>query len=160
MQTYMRVLRQRVRDSRYAVDERAVAEAVIAHARPRVNADRANGVQPLARLEQQIKQFRLQSRAAPARSVRRATARAASVRRATAGRRQPDTPARVMEFLARQPQSTAGDLAKGLSLGLETVSTCLNQLMNAGDIEKDAAGYSTQRLTRPRRSRRSRPIAP
>jgi hypothetical protein len=145
MQAYIRVLRQRVRDSRYPVDEGAVAEAVLARARPRLNAERANARKRLARLEQQIKQFRVEHRgaAAPARSVRRATARRASTRRATARRRQHDPTAPIMEFLNEHPQSTAGDLAKSLNLDPESVTTSLNQLMIAGDIEKDAHGYST-----------------
>lgn len=142
MKTYIRVLRQRVRASRYAVDEGAVAEAVLARARPRLN---ANARKRLARLDQQIKQFRVENRgaAAPARSVRRATARRASTRRATARRRQHDTTAPILEFLNKHPQSTAGDLAKSLNLDPESVSTSLNQLVIAGDIEKHAHGYST-----------------
>jgi hypothetical protein len=71
MQAYIRVLRQRVRDSRHAVDEGAVAEAVLARAWPRLNAERANARKRLARLEQQITEFRVENRgaAAPARSV-------------------------------------------------------------------------------------------
>src|SRR5450755_3420413 len=112
MQAYIRVLRQRIRDSRYAVDEGAVAEAVLARARPRRNADRAHARKRLARLEQQIKQFRVEIRAAaspapPARSVRRSTARRASTRRAAARSRQHDTTARIIEFLTGHPQSTA-----------------------------------------------------
>jgi predicted Rossmann fold nucleotide-binding protein DprA/Smf involved in DNA uptake len=142
MKTYIRVLRQRVRASRYAVDEGAVAEAVLARARPRLN---ANARKRLARLDQQIKQFRVENRGAvaPARSVRRATARRASTRRATARRRQHDTTAPIVEFLNKHPQSTAGDLAKSLNLDPESVSTSLNQLVIAGDIEKHAHGYST-----------------
>jgi predicted transcriptional regulator len=147
MRAYIRVLRQRVRDSRYVVDEAAVAEAVLARAKPRrVNADRADVRKHLARLEQQIKQFRGDNRAAaaPARSVRRATARRASTRRATARSLQHDTTARIIGFVARHPQSTAGDLAKALNLDPESVSACLNQLANAGDIKKHAHGFSTQ----------------
>jgi predicted transcriptional regulator len=147
MRAYIRVLRQRVRDSRYVVDEAAVAEAVLARAKPRrVNADRADVRKHLARLEQQIKQFRGDNRAAaaPARSVRRATARRASTRRHAARSRQSDTTARIIEFLTRHPQSTAGDLARSLNLDPESVSTSLNQLANAGDIKKHAHGFSTQ----------------
>jgi predicted transcriptional regulator len=147
MRAYIRVLRQRVRDSRYAVDEGAVADAVLARARPRrVTADRADARKHLARLEQQIKQFRREDRAAaaPARSVRRATARRASTRRATARSRQSDTTARIVKFLTRHPQSTTGDLARSLNLDPESVSTSLNQLENAGDIKKHAHGFSTQ----------------
>jgi predicted transcriptional regulator len=162
MQAYIRVLRQRVRDSRYAVDEGAVAEAVLERARPRLNANRANARRYVARLEEQIKQFRVEKRGAdvPARSARRATARRASTRRATARSRRHDATATVTEFLARTPQSTAGDLAKGLNLDLTTVATCLNQLVNAGDVKKDAHGYSIQQLTRRRGQRRRRPVRP
>jgi predicted Rossmann fold nucleotide-binding protein DprA/Smf involved in DNA uptake len=144
MQAFIRVLRQRVRDSRYVVDEGAVAEAVLARARPRLNADRANARKRLARLEQQIKQFRVENRGAdaPARSVRRATARRASARRATARRRRHDPTAPIMEFLNKHPQSTAGDLAKSLNLDPESVSTSLNKLVIAGNIDKHAHGYS------------------
>jgi predicted transcriptional regulator len=149
MQAYIRVLRQRIRDSRYAVDERAVAEAVLARARPRRNADRAHARKRLARLEQQIKEFRVENRAAaspasPARSARRSTARRASTRRATARSRQHDTTARIITFLTGHPQSSAGDLAKGLNLDPKTVSKRLNKLTKAGDIKKHAHGYSTQ----------------
>jgi hypothetical protein len=165
MRAYLRVLRQRVRDSRYVVDEGAVAEAVLTRARPRLNADRARARNRLARLEQQIKQFRVENRAAapsapPARSVRRATARRASTRRATARSLRRDPIAPIMEFLAIHPQSTAGDLAKSLNLDPESVSTCLNQLVSAGDIEKRAHGYSTLQPTRLRRYRRPRPLRP
>jgi predicted transcriptional regulator len=160
MQAYTRVLRQRVRNSRYAVDEEAVADAILARARPRLNADRANARKHLARLEEQITQFRVDNRAAaaPARSVRRATARRASTRRAAARSRQHDTTARIIEFLTRHPQSTAGDLAKGFNLDPESVSTCLNQLANAGDIKKHAHGYRAQQPMRLRRYKRPRPL--
>ena len=77
MKAYIRVLRQRVRDSRYVVDEGAVAEAVLARARPRLNADRANALRRLAVLEWPIKQLRVEKRpaAAPAAPARRAPAR-------------------------------------------------------------------------------------
>jgi hypothetical protein len=68
MKTSIRVLRQRIRDSRYAVDEGAVAEALLMRARPRLNADRAHARKHLARLEQQIKQFRVENRAAATRA--------------------------------------------------------------------------------------------
>jgi DNA-binding MarR family transcriptional regulator len=47
-----------------------------------------------------------------------------------------------MEFLANHPHSTVGDLAKALNLDPESVSTCLKQLVSAGDIKKQAHGYS------------------
>jgi predicted transcriptional regulator len=144
MKAYIGVLRQRVRDSRYAIDEGAVADAVLARARPRVNADRASARRHLARLEQQITKFRVENRAAAtsARSVRRATARRASTRRAAARARQSDATAHIVAFLTTHPQSTAGDLAKRLNLDPESVATRLNQLTKAGEIKKDAHGYS------------------
>jgi hypothetical protein len=142
MQPYIRVLRQRVRDSRYAVDEAAVAEAVLARARPRLNADRAHGRKRLTRLDQQIKQFRVENLAAasPGRSVRRSTSRRASSRYAAARNRQHNTTARIIEFLTGRPQSTAGDLTRGLDLDPEAVSACLSRLRKAGDIKKHGHG--------------------
>ncbi len=161
MRAYIRVLRQRVRDSRYAVDEAAVADAVLAGARPRrVNARRADARKHLARLEQEIRESRGENRAAaaPARSVRRATARRASTRRATARSRQRDTTARIIKFLTRHPQSTTGDLARSLNLDPESVSTSLNQLANAGDIKKNAHGFSAQQPALDRKHGRSDPL--
>jgi DNA-binding MarR family transcriptional regulator len=82
--------------------------------------------------------------AAPARSVRRATARRASNRRATARSRQSDPEASIIDFLAQHPGSTAGDLAKALNLNPENVATRLNQLAKAGEIKKTSHGYSTK----------------
>jgi hypothetical protein len=87
---------------------------------------------------------------APARSVRRATARRASNRRATARSRQGNTEASVIEFLARHPGSTAGDLAKGLNLDPGSVATRLTQLAKAGEIKRASHGYSTKQAPRPR----------
>lgn len=163
MQAYIRVLKQRARDSRYAVDEGAVAEAMLARARPRrLNAQRANARKHLAGLERQIKQFRVENRAAaaPARSVRRATARRANTRRAAARNLQRDTTARIFTFLDRRPHSTVGDLAKSLSLDLESVSTCLNQLAHAGDIKKHEHSYSTQRPDATSQTPATTPLGP
>jgi hypothetical protein len=84
---------------------------------------------------------------APARSVRRATARRASNRRATARSRQGDDEASIMEFLARHPGSTAGDLAKGLNLNPGNVSARLIQLAKAGEITRAPHGYSTKQAS-------------
>jgi DNA-binding MarR family transcriptional regulator len=80
---------------------------------------------------------------APVRSVRRATARRAHTRRASARLRQRDTNASIVEFLAHRPGSTAGDLAKGLSLERDDVATRLAQLAQAGEIYKGSHGYRT-----------------
>jgi predicted transcriptional regulator len=81
---------------------------------------------------------------APARSVRRATARRASNRRATARNRQADTNASIIEFLAQHPGSTAGDLAKGLNLDPGNVATRLTQLAKTGEIRRTTHGYRTK----------------
>ncbi len=82
--------------------------------------------------------------APPARSVRRATARRASNRRATARSRQGDSKASIIDFLAKHPGSTAGDLAKSLNLNCESVANRLTQLSKTGEINKASHGYSTQ----------------
>jgi hypothetical protein len=86
--------------------------------------------------------------AAPARSVRRATARRASNRRSTARNRQGDTEASVIDFLAQHPGSTAGDLAKGLNLNPGSVSSRLTQLAKTGQIKKASHGYSPTQAAR------------
>jgi Mn-dependent DtxR family transcriptional regulator len=74
-------------------------------------------------------------------AVRRRGARAAG--RATARSRQGDIAASIIEFLARHPASTAGDLAKGLNLNPGSVSARLTQLYKAGEIKRATHGYST-----------------
>jgi hypothetical protein len=86
--------------------------------------------------------------AAPARSVRRATARRASNRRATARSHQGDTNASIIDFLAQHPESTAGDLAKGLNLNPGNVAARLTQLAKAGEINKATHGYRTNEAAR------------
>ena len=54
--------------------------------------------------------------AVPTRSLRRATSRRASKRRAEARTLKADTGARIVEFVAKHPGSTAGEVAKGLEL--------------------------------------------
>ena len=113
-----------------------------------LEAERTEVQKHLAWLERQINEFHAYDRgsaaAAPARSVRRATARRASNRRATARNRQGDTKASIIDFLAQHPGSTAGDLAKGLNLNPGSVSTRLTQLAKAGEIKKATRGYSTK----------------
>lgn len=110
--------------------------------------ERAEVQKHLAWLEQQISEFHAHNGevavGAPARSVRRATARRASNRRATARSRRVDVKPRIIEFLAQHPGSTAGDVAKGLSLNRGSVSTRLTQLAKAGEIRKASRGYTTR----------------
>jgi hypothetical protein len=68
-------------------------------------------------------------------------ARRASTRRATARSRQGDTKAAITEYLKKHPGSTAGDLAKGLNLQPNSVSTRLTQMAKAGEIKKATRGY-------------------
>jgi hypothetical protein len=89
--------------------------------------------------------------AAPARSVRRATARRVRNRRATARSLQTDTEASTIDFLVQHPGSTAGDLARGLNLTPEQVSTHLTTLARSGEIRKASHGYSAARPARPRK---------
>jgi predicted transcriptional regulator len=88
--------------------------------------------------------------AAPVRSVRRATARRASHRHATARGRQSDSETSIIDFLARHPGSTVGDLARGPNFNPETVSIRLTQLAQSGEIRKLAHGYNAKQATRPR----------
>jgi predicted transcriptional regulator len=108
--------------------------------------ERAEVQAHLAWLEQQISEFHAHNdgsaTAASARSVRRATARRASTRRATARSRQSDTKASIIEFLAKHPGSTAGDIGKALNLNPGSVSTRLTQLAKTGEIQKASRGYS------------------
>lgn len=82
--------------------------------------------------------------AAPARSLRRATARRASRRRATARSRQGDSKASIIDLLAQHAGSTAGDLAKGLNLKPGSVSARLTELAKAGEIKRASRAYSTK----------------
>ncbi len=97
------------------------------------------------RQEQAIHADSASAAAAPARSVRRATARRASNRRATARSRHGESEASIIiDFLAKHPGSTAGDVARGLNLDPGSVSARLTQLAKAGEIEKASHGYNTK----------------
>jgi CRP-like cAMP-binding protein len=116
-----------------------------------LEAERADLQERLAWLEKQIKEFHAHdgdvapaASGAPARSVRRGTARRASTRRATARTRQVDIKARIVDFLSKHPGSTAGDVAKGLDLNRGSVSTRLSQLAKSGEIKKAARGYTAK----------------
>ena len=80
--------------------------------------------------------------APPPRSKRRATAVRASKRRATARVRKGDPNQTVVEYLAKHPGSTAGEVAKGLNLDRDRVSARLIQLARAGEIQKAERGYT------------------
>jgi predicted transcriptional regulator len=96
-------------------------------------------------LERQIATFRERHSASSApvagRSRRRATARRASTRRASARSRQTDRGTQISGYLRDHPGSTAGDIAKGLNLNRNSVSTRLTQMAKAGTIKKAKRGY-------------------
>jgi hypothetical protein len=102
-----------------------------------LEAERGELQERLAWLDQQINEFQVHNgnHGAPARSVRRSTARRASHRRATARSRQSDIKAVIIDFVAEHPGSTAGDVAKTLNLNPGSVSTRLTQLAKTGSVK-------------------------
>jgi predicted transcriptional regulator len=102
----------------------------------------------LARLEAELKEAHATHTEAigevPPRSLRRATARRASKRRAEARTLQADIRESILEFLAKHPGSTAGEVAKGLDLKRSTVSSRLTQLAKLGHIRKAERGYAAK----------------
>jgi len=113
-----------------------------------LEAERADVKERLDWLEAQIKAFRARAGgvlpSVPSRSGRRATARRASSRRATARSRRSDTASRIVDYLEKHPNSTAGDLAKGLDLKRNSVSTKLTQMAKTGTIKKAQRGYTAK----------------
>ena len=77
--------------------------------------------------------------AVPQRSARRATARRASSRRATARRRKDNVDGRIVEYLKDHPQSTTGDIAKGLNADRGTLAAGLSHIVGANDATKGQA---------------------
>ena len=75
----------------------------------------------------------------PQRSARRATARRASSRRATARRRTDDVDGRIVEYLKDHPQSTTGEIAKGLNADRGTLAAGLSHIVGANDATKGQA---------------------
>jgi hypothetical protein len=75
----------------------------------------------------------------PRRSARRATARRAHTRRATARERKDDVEGRIIEYLKDHPQSTTGDIAKGLNADRGAVASGMSHVVRASDVRKDWA---------------------
>jgi hypothetical protein len=75
----------------------------------------------------------------PQRSARRATARRASSRRATARRRKDNVEGLIIEYLQEHPQSTTGDIAKGLNADRATIAAGLSHIVRANDATKGQA---------------------
>jgi Fic family protein len=113
-----------------------------------LEAERADLQERVAWLDGQIKEFRERhgdERSTPAqRSVRRATARRASTRRATARQRKGDIAERIIEYLKDHPQSTAGEVAKGLNANRNTIATRLSRMVKEGEITKASKGYTAR----------------
>jgi hypothetical protein len=75
----------------------------------------------------------------PQRSARRATARRASNRRATARQHKDDVERRIVEYLTDHPQSTTGDIAKGLNANRATIAAGLSHIARASDATEGQA---------------------
>jgi len=75
----------------------------------------------------------------PQRSARRATARRASNRRAAARQHKDDVEGRIVEYLADHPQSTIGDIAKGLNADRGTIAAGLSHVVSASDVTNGRA---------------------
>lgn len=79
----------------------------------------------------------LSAAVAPPRSTRRATARRASNRRAAARQHKDDIDGRIVEYVKDHPQSTTGDMAKGLNANRETIAAEISHMMRAGELTRD-----------------------
>lgn len=80
--------------------------------------------------------------APPARSKRRQTAKRASARRATARTVKRDIGADIIEYLGKHPNSTAGDVAKGVNISRTSAASRLTQMTTAGELVKAERGYA------------------
>jgi predicted HTH transcriptional regulator len=72
----------------------------------------------------------------PQRSTRRATARRASNRRATARLHKDNIDGRIFEYVKEHPQSTTGDMAKGLNASRNTIAAEISHMVRAGELTK------------------------
>ena len=80
----------------------------------------------------------------PRRSARRATARRASKRRATARQLKDDIERRLWEYLKDHPQSTTGDMAKGLNAKRGTIAAGVRTWFRASEVIKASKGYAAK----------------
>ena len=98
-------------------------------------------------IEEQIKAFRehngSSSTRPSARPRRRSSSRRARSRGGSSRNGQSATADRIVDYLGKHPNSTAGDLASGLGLKRNSVSTKLTQMAKQGKIKKAARGYTT-----------------
>jgi hypothetical protein len=78
----------------------------------------------------------------PQRSTRRATARRASNRRATARQHKDDIDGRISEYVKDHPQSTTGDMAKGLNANRGTIAAEISHMMRAGELTREPGSHT------------------
>ena len=76
----------------------------------------------------------------PLRSMRRSTAHRASSRRASAREHKDDVEGRILHFVKDHPQSTTGELAKGLNVDREAIAAGVSHMVRAGEITKGLDG--------------------
>jgi hypothetical protein len=72
----------------------------------------------------------------PQRSTRRATARRASDRRATARQHKDDIDGRIIGYVKEHPQSTTGDMAKGLNADRGMIAAEVSTMVRTGELTK------------------------
>ena len=97
-----------------------------------------------ARTPPSAESTRVTAPAVPRRSARRATARRASARRATARQRHDDIEGRVIDYLQEHPQSTTGDIAKGLNANRGAIAAGVSHMVLAREVTKAATGYAAE----------------
>jgi hypothetical protein len=97
-----------------------------------------------ARTPRSAESTRVTAPVVPRRSARRATARRASTRRATARQRNDDIEGRVIDYLQDHPQSTTGDIAKGLNADRGTIAAGVSHMVRAHEVTKAATGYAAE----------------
>jgi hypothetical protein len=60
-----------------------------------------------------------------------------SSRRATARQHKDDVDGRIVEYLKDHPQSTTGDIAKGLNANRDTIAAGVSHIARASNVTKD-----------------------
>ena len=78
----------------------------------------------------------------PQRSMRRAPARRASTRRAAARQHKDDIDGRIVEYVKDHPQSTTGDMAKGLNASRGTIAAEVSHMMRAGELTREPGSHT------------------
>ncbi len=76
----------------------------------------------------------------PARSMRRSTAHRASHRRATAREHKDNVEGPILNYVKDHPNSTTGEMAKGLNVDRGAVATGIAHMLRAGEITRNRDG--------------------